>query len=82
MQRGPVQSTEERMAPEVTEAFRPQTDLPLTDEPGDEGASLFGNLRARGRELKILLRIKRKKERKSFKSLDFTLLLILLAVPL
>lgn len=40
MQGTPVQSTEERMAPEVTEAFPPQTDFPLTDELSDEGASL------------------------------------------
>lgn len=37
MQRTPVQSTEKRVAPEVTDAFPPQTDFPLRDESSDEG---------------------------------------------
>lgn len=41
MQGTPVYTTEERVVPEVTEAFPSQTDFLFTDEPGDEGTSLL-----------------------------------------
>lgn len=60
MQGTPVQPSKEWMVPEITEAFPPQADFPLTDEPSNEGTSLVRNLRARRGELKILLGIKKK----------------------